>query len=215
MGLRPARTFRSAYTQAWSRTSQAKPRKSYIKGAPHAKVRQYDMGVLKGYEVEADLVADIDIQVRDNAIEAARLIVNKFLEKNLAGNYYFKIRKYPHIVLREHTSLGVAGADRISKGMKLAFGRPKGRLVRVHAGEILFSVRAARNALPVVREALGRARAKISGAYHTTFRELSEEEKAISVVKEFKKIEEPKPEAAAAAAPAAGEAKLAEEEKKK
>ncbi|MBI5229228.1 50S ribosomal protein L16 [Candidatus Micrarchaeota archaeon] len=207
MGLRPARTIHHPIGQVWARISQKKPRKSYVKGAPHPKVRQYDMGALKGYEIEVDLIADAEVQLRDNALEAARMMANKYLEKHVSGNYYLKLRKYPHYVVREHSALGVAGADRISKGMKLAFGKPKGRALKLLAGEILFSARVAKKDLTIVKEAFRRAKLKLSGSYHSTFRELTEQEKAVQVVKEFKKVEVP----VAAPLPAVEEAKAGEE----
>lgn len=35
---------------------------------------------------------------------------------------------------------GYAGADRISQGMRLSFGRPKGRAVQIYEGEKLLSI---------------------------------------------------------------------------
>src|SRR3989304_2494943 len=124
MGLRPARTMRTIRGQAWARISQRKPRRSYIKGAPHPKTRQYDMGTLRVYDIQLELIAVKPVNLRDNALEAGRMTANKYLELTMPGNYYLKLNKYPHHVLREKTALGVAGSDRISKGMKLAFGKP-------------------------------------------------------------------------------------------
>ncbi len=165
MGLRPARTIRILQGQPWTRVSNRKPRKSYVKGVPNTKIRQFNMGSKIKFETDTLMVANEDVQVRDNAIEAARQAANKVLEKALIANYSMKILKYPHFVIREHTNLGVAGADRISKGMKLAFGRPKGRMVRIRAGESLFKASTLSKDLPVVRKAFDRARLKLSGSY--------------------------------------------------
>ncbi len=166
MGLRPARTIRKAQGQQWARISFSKPRKSFVKGAPRPKVRQYEMGADRYYEYRIDLVCKGPIHVRDNAIEAARQAANKYLEKMLlVENYFFKVLKYPHLVIREHSALGVAGADRISKGMKLAFGRPKGRMCRVNKGDSMFVVFCDEKSLKVAKIALTRAMLKLSGEY--------------------------------------------------
>lgn len=172
MALRPARTCRSPRGQPWARVSQKTPRKSFVKGAPNPCVRQYNMGVDRRYEVEATLVALESIQVRDNALEAARQAANKFLEKHLAGNYFLQLVAYPHLVHREHSALGVAGADRISKGMKLAFGRPKGRLARLGEGDVVFVARVMEKDLPLLKQAFSRAEKKMSGKYFLKTRDI-------------------------------------------
>ncbi|MFH1056692.1 MAG: 50S ribosomal protein L16 [Candidatus Micrarchaeota archaeon] len=218
MGSRPAKTSRRISGQIWSRISKRKPRKSYVKGAPHPKVRQYLMGVDKPYELEVELQEQYGVRIRDNALEAARQAANKFLEKSIPGNYFFQIVPYPHLVLREHTALGVAGADRISKGMKKAFGRPKGRLAQIEAGNAVMRARILSKDLPLLKEALGRASLKMPGKTKISIRDISKD--ASNLAKKevvfVKKEEEVKPveEAAAEAAPAAGETAEAKEEAK-
>ncbi|MBI4406376.1 50S ribosomal protein L16 [Candidatus Micrarchaeota archaeon] len=217
MGLRPARTIREAQGQQWARISISKPRKSYVKGAPRPKIRQYEMGSDKYYERRVDLVAVYPFHVRDNALEAARQAANKHLEKTLfIDNYFFRVLKYPHLVIREHSALGVAGADRISKGMKRAIGRPKGRMCRVNTGDSVFAVYCNENAVREVKVALTRAKLKLSGGYDLVVSDitsdpfnLSKKGKAARVAK---KREEEKPVAVEAEAgkpeeKAAGEAK--------
>ncbi len=203
MALRPAKTVRKYQGQPWTRMSNKVPRKSYVKGAPRPKIRQYNMGVDRYYETEVDLIAEEDIQLRDNAIEAARQVAVKFLEKNLPAQYYFGILKYPHLVIREHSALGVAGSDRISKGMKLAFGRPKGRMARVKHGETVFTIRVNTKDLAVVKEAFRRAKLKMSGSYYEEVNDIKNEKKNLAkigkeIVMKVKVTEEKKVEAPAA-----------------
>jgi len=210
MGLRPAKSVRNPVAQPWTRVSQRRPRKSFVKGAPRSKVRQYDMGVDKRFDLEVDLVALQPINLRDNAIEAARQMANKYLEKNLLMNYFLKVMHYPHYVIREHSALGVAGADRISKGMKLAFGRPKGRMAPIKKGDVVFRARCYYAGLPVVKEGLDRALRKISGKYKVVVRDISKDPANLARSVEgviFKKKEEaPKPAAEAVSAEGAEKA---------
>ncbi len=205
MGIRPAKTIREVKGQVWSRISRKKPRKSFVKGAPNPKVRQYNMGTDKRYETEVDLIPEYSLQVRDNALEAARQAANKYLEQNLMANYFLQVAVYPHLVIREHAALGVAGSDRISKGMKLAFGRPKGRMARVQAGQAVFKARIMAKDIAVVKEAFMRAKLKLGGKYSCLIRDITKD--AINNARKehvFKKREEEKPkEEVAAPAPVA------------
>ncbi len=206
MGLRPAKTIREIRGQAWSRISQRKPRKSFVKGAPHPKVRQYNMGTDKRFELEVDVVPDKDIQLRDNSMEAARQAANKYLEKTLVDNFFFSLMTFPHLVVREHSALGVAGADRISKGMKRAFGRPKGRMARVRAGNPVFRARIMAKDLASLKEALRRAKIKMSGTFTLTIRDIRSDSKNLARSIVGRKMKKRVEEVAPAATPAAAEA---------
>jgi large subunit ribosomal protein L10e len=46
------------------------------------------------------------------------------LRRGIPQGYSFKVLVYPHNVIREHKMAQGAGADRISRGMSQAFGRP-------------------------------------------------------------------------------------------
>ncbi|MBI5225469.1 50S ribosomal protein L16 [Candidatus Micrarchaeota archaeon] len=215
MGIRPAKTVRESQGQPWARISNRVPRKSYVKGAPRPKVRQYNMGVDRFYDTEVNLNAVTDIQLRDNSMEAARQAAVKFLEKHLPNQYYFGILKYPHLIIREHSALGVAGADRISKGMKRAFGRPKGRMARIKHGESVFTVRINSKDIKTVKDALRRAKLKMSGSFVEVVRNISQDKKnlakvgkeiimKVKVTEEKKKEETPAAGAVAAVAGAEG-----------
>ncbi|OIO28515.1 hypothetical protein COX86_02960 [Candidatus Micrarchaeota archaeon CG_4_10_14_0_2_um_filter_60_11] len=197
MGLRPAKTCRTVKGQAWTRVSIHRPRKSFVKGVPHARVRQWKMGTPKRMEVEVALVAKSPIFVRDNALEAARQATNKLLEKTIGHNYLFRVLKYPHQVIREHAALGVAGADRISGGMKLAFGKPKGRMARLNRGDAVFSVWLRQADLPVAKAALKRGRIKLPGIYDYAVRDIRKDAENLKLPLEALAIETVKVEVAA------------------
>ncbi len=171
MALRPARCYRD-WDRPYSRTAKRKVNAAYVKGAPDPRIRSFDMGKLPEdkWLIRVDMGVDLKCQIRDNALEAARIGANKYLEKTLGReNYHFKVRKYPHHVLREHAILSGAGADRLSQGMRHGFGKPKGRAIRVKAGEPILSVWVANPAhVKVAKEALRRAGAKFPGSpvYH-------------------------------------------------
>jgi large subunit ribosomal protein L10e len=115
--------------------------KSFIKGSPRMLIVRFDMGTIADYKYEVSLVAKDRHQIRQNGIESARKAINRRLETRLGKTFYhFKIRKYPHHVLRENPLASGAGADRLSKGMKLSFGKTIGLSVQIKDGEKILSV---------------------------------------------------------------------------
>ncbi|MCL4404563.1 50S ribosomal protein L16 [Candidatus Marsarchaeota archaeon] len=175
--LRPARTFRYIFSQAWARYSQKKPRKNYIRAKPHTSLLVFNMGVDKpDFDTVFTLKTKQAIQLRSNSIESARQMINKHLELTAPGDFYFKVLVYPHMIIREHRMATGAGADRISQGMSHAFGKPSqgmshafGKPVSVAArlreGQPLFMVKTKAKNAQHVRESFRRASSKLSGLY--------------------------------------------------
>lgn len=166
MGLRPAHTCRTLEKKAWARFSKKKPRRSYVKAMPHLQLNVYTMGdQTKGFDTEYCLVAGHDLQVRDHALEAARQAANKYLEKLIPNQYHFRVLVFPHNVIRENKMIAGAGADRLQKGMRKAFGRATNRAARVRMGQTVFRIKMNKANLLHLKEAVRRARAKLTGEY--------------------------------------------------
>ncbi|MBU5689569.1 MAG: 50S ribosomal protein L16 [Candidatus Aenigmatarchaeota archaeon] len=162
MALRPGRTVRRI-KRPWTRVSQRKPKKSYVVGVPYPRIHVFEMGnKTKQFEVTLELKVENSVQIRENALEAARIVANKYIEKVLGKEGFFmKVLKYPHQILREHSLATGAGADRFSMGMRKAFGRPKGRAVIIHSGETLMILKVDKANLDNAKEALRRASTKL------------------------------------------------------
>jgi large subunit ribosomal protein L10e len=162
MALRPGRTIKNK-KRPWTRVSKRKPRKSYVVGEPHPRIHVFNMGNKTAtFETEVYMVSKDDANIRDNALEAARIVTSKHLETKLGKEgFFFKILIYPHNVLREKSIATGAGADRFSQGMKLAFGRPSGKAAIVKKGQRLFKVCVNKKHIKVVKEAFKRADSKI------------------------------------------------------
>ncbi|MFH1447701.1 MAG: 50S ribosomal protein L16 [Candidatus Micrarchaeota archaeon] len=165
MGLRPARTCRGVDKVPWARYSKRRPRKSFVKALPHSSLNVFSMGTKGDYELRMDLVAKYAIQIRDNAIESARQSTNKHLEKLIAGNYSLGILVYPHNVIRENKMISGAGADRLQKGMRKAYGKPTDRAARIWKNQTLFSVFVDKKNIRIVSEAYRRGRGKLPGSF--------------------------------------------------
>jgi len=158
MGLRPAKCYKTKKDRAWTRLATVVPGKNYIGTAPGMRIRQFNMGnPAKEFSYIVDLYCMEAVQIRDNAMESARIAINRFLTNKLKDQYFMKIRVYPHQILRENKQAQGAGADRIQKGMSHPFGKPIGRAIRTLVGEILMSVLVDKENIDVAKTALKRA----------------------------------------------------------
>ena len=138
-------------------------RREYIDGIPDPKIRKFTHGdPNRQFEYELVLVAKKSGQIRHNALEAARVATNKYLESKLGrANYFFRVVPYPHHVLRENKMIFGAGADRLQDGMRLAFGKPVGTAAQVWEGSTVLLVRVDKQGLEVAKEALRRGASKL------------------------------------------------------
>jgi large subunit ribosomal protein L10e len=104
---------------------RAYTRKEYIRKIPGSRIVQYDMGNLSHrFPVAVSLAVKEPTNITHNALEAARIASNRFMQRR-AGRlgYHLKIRVYPHQIVRENPMATGAGADRVQDGMRKAFGK--------------------------------------------------------------------------------------------
>ncbi|HID71408.1 MAG TPA: 50S ribosomal protein L16 [Thermoplasmata archaeon] len=156
MARKPARMYREVKSQAYTR-------KEYVGGIPGLRLAQFLMGNKKGeFEIELALVAGSKCHIRHTALESARVSANRFIQKR-AGNLGYKLRihVYPHILLRENKQATGAGADRISQGMRKAFGKIVGTAARVKDGQTIMTLHVNRKNFLFAKEALRKANSKL------------------------------------------------------
>ncbi|TRZ67274.1 MAG: 50S ribosomal protein L16 [Methanothrix sp.] len=134
MARKPASMYR--------RLERPYTRKKYMGGVPGSKVVHYDMGNLTAdFPVSLDLIVKEPCQIRHTALEAARVTANRYLVKTVGRmNFHLKLRVYPHHVIRENKQATGAGADRVSSGMRHAFGKIVGTAARMAADQKIFTV---------------------------------------------------------------------------
>lgn len=164
MGLRPAHCYRTTSKPAYTRIAVTKHDKNFIGTNPHLRTRQFNMGnPLKKYNAIVDLTCEeTHIQIRDNAIESARLNVNRHLINSIGKeNFFMRLRVVPYHIMRENKLAQGAGADRVSSGMKHAFGKPIGKAARIRGGQKIFSVLCDQSQVEQVKLGLLRAIPKL------------------------------------------------------
>ncbi len=156
MPLRPARCYKDVNKPPYTR-------KEYIDGIPQPKITKFVMGNTNGdYDVAVELISLDYVQVRHNALEAGRVMANKYLSKYAGEDRYLLIiRQYPHHVLRENKMMAFAGADRLQDGMRQAFGKPIGTAARLKPGSVIAEVRVPKSVIPQAKEALRRLKDKL------------------------------------------------------
>jgi len=150
-----ARNYRKVKGQSYTR-------KKYMRGFPEPKITKFTMGdPASSFEYQASLIAQREVQVRHNALEAARIATNRLLSEKLGNNYSLQILPYPHVVLRENKMIFGAHADRLQDGMKRSFGKPIGTAARVKPNQVVIIVNVNEDGLDVAKEALKRGGAKL------------------------------------------------------
>ncbi|MDY6959238.1 MAG: 50S ribosomal protein L16 [Halobacteriota archaeon] len=147
----------------YKRLERVYTRREYMGGIPGSRVIHYDMGDLRTeFPVSVSLVAKEGCQIRHTALEAARVTTNRYLSKELGKlNYHLKLRVYPHQVLRENKQATGAGADRVSEGMRRAFGKAVGTAARVNRDQKVFTVSSEPQNFFKAKEALRKASHKL------------------------------------------------------
>ena len=147
--------------RAHTRKSDRKPRKSYAKGIPGSKIHMFDMGDQGGdFDIEVSLAPEKEVQIKHNALEAARIAANKILSTLGPSSYYLKMRLYPHHILRENPLATGAGADRFQEGMRRAYGKPIGLAARVKRDQKIMSTRVKKGNEAIAKDAMRRAKMK-------------------------------------------------------
>lgn len=150
-----ARNYREAKGMPYTRLE-------YIHGAPQSKITKFTFGKpSESYTYQVSLVAEKDVQIRHNALEAARIAANRYLQKTLGERFFMRVMVFPHVILRENKMIFGAHADRLQEGMRRAFGKPIGRAARVESNQEIIVVQVDESGLEVAKEALRRAAAKI------------------------------------------------------
>jgi large subunit ribosomal protein L10e len=131
-------------------------RLKYIHGTPPSKISRFMSGDLKAkFEYKFSLIAQGPVQIRHNALEAARVAVNKVLIDSLGETgYKIHLKVYPHVILRENRMIATAGADRLQEGMRRSFGKPSGRAARITTGQSILDIYVNSNAVETARQAL-------------------------------------------------------------
>jgi large subunit ribosomal protein L10e len=179
-------------------------------GVPGSKIVQFEMGNLsQEFPTEVDLIVEESCQIRHSALEAARITTNRRLMKEVGrSNFHFKVRVFPHHVLRENKQATGAGADRVSEGMRLSFGKAVGTAARVSAGQKVLTVYSTPNYLEKIKDALHHAGYKLPTPVHLKVSEIKVSGRIVAAPKLVGEKVVAAPvvveEAAAAAEPAKG-----------
>jgi large subunit ribosomal protein L10e len=131
-------------------------KKNFIRVYPATKITKCEGGTPgKKFSYSVLIKTKKPIQIRHNALEAARQSANKYLETNLnKDNFFMKMRVFPHHVLRENPLASGAGADRMSTGMAHSFGKNISSAAQVRKGQPVFEVKVEKSGIVAAKKAL-------------------------------------------------------------
>ena len=140
MARKPAKMYRRVKGPSFTR-------RKYTGGVPNNRILQFHVGNRRAaetgqFEMELELCVDEPCQIRHTALEAARVVSNSTI-RTAAGpqGYALRVHTYPHQILRENKQATGAGADRVSQGMRCAFGKNVGTAARVKSGQRFISIK--------------------------------------------------------------------------
>src|ERR1051325_3823706 len=136
MAKNPSRMYRKIIQHTYTR-------REHTGGVPGNRILQYESAPANGdFQVKLTLIAEERGQIRHTALESMRQTAVRALDAGIGReNYHLKVRVYPHHVLRQNKQASGAGADRVSMGMRLAFGKAIGTAARVAPGQTILTVR--------------------------------------------------------------------------
>ena len=159
MTRKPAKMYRFV-------KQQSNTRKEYTGGIPNSRINQFVMGNKTGFfPSKINLIAIEPCQIRDTALEAARITANRTLTKKAGAlEYKLSLRIFPHQILRENKQATGAGADRVSQGMRQSFGKNVGLAARIDSNQIIITVDTFEKNIIYAKEALKKASSKIPTA---------------------------------------------------
>ena len=166
MALRKASSYSKKIVVPFTRISKKKT-KAYIKTVPPQKIVKFTMGNPQLFNAgkfpfQLTVLANEDVQIRHNSLEACRQYLNKKLDTECAGQYLFKVIPYPHHIQRENKMITGAGADRMSRGMQLSFGKSMGKAAIVKTNSPIFFVAvASAKSEQVARKVINQVKSKL------------------------------------------------------
>lgn len=162
--LRKGICYTRPTTRSYTRVSKYK-NKGFVKAVPNSKLTRFHMGdKTKKFDNTVELIADTKFNIRHNALESCRIVVNKQLSTKLGTkNYHFRVKSFPHQVMRENKLLSGARADRLQTGMKHSFGKPIGRSAAVKKGSKIFEVSVDKVNLAFVSKLLKSVKTRLPG----------------------------------------------------
>jgi len=164
MGRRPARCYRYCKNKPYIKSR-------YLRGVPDPKISIFDIGSRRAstdsFPLCVHLVCGEKQQLGSECLEAGRIVVNKYMFKAAGKDtFHMRIRVHPFHVLRQNKMLSCAGADRLSSGMRHAFGKALGVCARLDIGQIIYSIRSKTQHKAKLIEAFRRASYKFAGTQH-------------------------------------------------
>ena len=175
--LRKASAYSKRKVVPFTRVSK-KRQKSFIKAVPQSKIVKFTMGKTSlqregKFPHELKIISTEKVQIRHNALEACRQYINKKLNQECAGQYFFRVIPFPHHVQRENKMLAGAGADRMQSGMRHSYGKAAGKSAIVKEGSGIFFIAVpTTKAVTLARKTIKQVKSKLPCKIRIEYKEI-------------------------------------------
>jgi large subunit ribosomal protein L10e len=134
----------------------------FVRARPANRISRYTTGTQGTFPITVHLLAKSALQIRDAALESARVASNRIMENALGkSGFFMQMRVYPHHIVRENPLASGAGADRLSTGMAHNYGKPIGIAAQIKKGQPIFTIKTLKEHLLLARKAMKRASYKL------------------------------------------------------
>ncbi len=183
--LRKANAYSKRKVIPFTRISK-KRTKAYVKTVPAQKIVKFTMGKIPTSKEDKvphvlTVISNEKVQLRHNALEATRQYINKKLDKELNGQYIFKIIPFPHHIQRENKMLTGAGADRMQTGMQLSYGKSTGKAAILKKGSKIYVLYLPNpKAVTFARKVIKQIKSKLPGKIKVLYEDKSKGKAPIS-----------------------------------
>lgn len=177
MKSRISRVYRHHIDKRVTTYVLSKQGKSINKGLANPKVTHYTQGNVQAYHQgllphQWHVIAKQSALLVEASLESFRITFSRLLSrKSIKSNWYLAIRPRTHVLLRKHKMPSGGAVDRVSMGMRLAYGSPFARAAKIREKQLLMSLNCNDNVdKAYVRECLRKALSKVAIAFKIVFR---------------------------------------------
>lgn len=153
--------------------------RSRTKGLGAPKITTFNQGNFKlyhgqNYKLKIVLKSNSTLLLTEHSLESFRMTITRALNATFSkGNWYLLICVRPHVLLREHKKPTSGPVDRISSGMRLAYGAPFARAAKITVNQPLlhlYLINSSLTDIANVKRVLRKGLPKIAGSYDISTR---------------------------------------------
>jgi large subunit ribosomal protein L10e len=144
MKTRLSRVYRHHHKKPAQTFVKSKQTKTF-KGLPNKRLINYEQGNTSvdkfAFKECFKVTVNETVLLTEMCLESFRVTLTRLLLKTYTkASWYYVLCKHTHIILRKHKLPTGGHVDRVSMGMRLAYGSPFARAAKINAGDTLLNI---------------------------------------------------------------------------